>query len=338
MTTKTQSSKLMPIFLIILGLIIVASIVGLCLLSPKEELIQGQAEANEYRVSSKVPGRIKELRVSEGQAIQAGDTLAIIEAPEIEAKMEQAKAAESAAQAQSAKATKGVRSEQVQTAYEMWQKAQAGVEIANKTYQRVQNLHNQGVVPTQKLDEAIAQRDAALATERAAKAQYTMARNGAEQEDKLAASALVERAKGAVAEVRSYINETYLIAQRPGEVTEIFPKVGELVGTGAPIMNVAELSDMWVSFAVREDYLPSMALGTSIEAFVPALGEKSVRLKVTYQKDMGTYAVWKATKASGDYDLKTFEVRATIEDKNIQLRPGMSVIVHKNNGSSKASK
>lgn len=329
MATDKQSNRLLPVFVILLGLIAVVCIVGFFLLSPAQELIQGQAEANEYRVSSKVPGRIKELRVSEGQMVQAGDTLAILEAPDVEAKMEQAKAAQYAAQAQNAKAIKGVRSEQIQAAYEMWQKAQAGVAIATKTYQRVQNLYDQGVLPAQKLDEAIAQRDAAIATEQAAKAQYTMARNGAEQEDKIAALALVDRAKGAVAEVASYINETYLIAQRAGEVTDIFPQVGELVGTGAPIMNVAELSDMWVSFAVREDYLPQMAMGATIEAFVPALGKERVKLKITYQKDMGTYATWKATKASGDYDLKTFEVRATPVDKAVQLRPGMSVIVDK---------
>lgn len=329
MATDKQSNRLLPVFVILLGLIAVVCIVGFFLLSPAQELIQGQAEANEYRVSSKVPGRIKELRVSEGQMVQAGDTLAILEAPDVEAKMEQAKAAQYAAQAQNAKAIKGVRSEQIQAAYEMWQKAQAGVAIATKTYQRVQNLYDQGVLPAQKLDEAIAQRDAAIATEQAAKAQYTMARNGAEQEDKIAALALVDRAKGAVAEVASYINETYLIAQRAGEVTDIFPQVGELVGTGAPIMNVAELSDMWVSFAVREDYLPQMAMGATIEAFVPALGKERVKLKITYQKDMGTYATWKATKASGDYDLKTFEVRATPVDKAVRLRPGMSVIVDK---------
>lgn len=329
MATDKQSNRLLPVFVILLGLIAVVCIVGFFLLSPAQELIQGQAEANEYRVSSKVPGRIKELRVSEGQMVQAGDTLAILEAPDVEAKMEQAKAAQYAAQAQNAKVIKGARSEQIQAAYEMWQKAQAGVAIATKTYQRVQNLYDQGVLPAQKLDEAIAQRDAAIATEQAAKAQYTMARNGAEQEDKIAASALVDRAKGAVAEIESYINETYLIAPRAGEVTDIFPKVGELVGTGAPIMNVAELSDMWVSFAVREDYLPQMAMGTTIEAFVPALGQERVKLKINYQKDMGTYATWKATKASGDYDLKTFEVRATPVDKAVQLRPGMSVIVDK---------
>ena len=226
------------------------------------------------------------------------------------------------------KAIKGARQEQIQAAYEMWQKAQAGVTIAEKSYKRVKNLYEQGVMPAQKLDEVTAQRDAAIATEKAAKAQYTMAKNGAEREDKMAAEALVNRAKGAVAEVESYIKETYLIAPASGEVSEIFPKVGELVGTGAPIMNIAELNDMWVTFNVREDLLQGLTMGTEFEAFVPAL-DKNIRLKVNYMKDLGTYAAWKATKTTGQFDLKTFEVKALPQEKVEGLRPGMSVILKK---------
>jgi HlyD family secretion protein len=282
----------------------------------------------EYRVSSKVPGRILEFKVKEGDRVQAGDTLAVLEAPDVQAKLEQALAAEAAAQAQNQKALKGARAEQIQAAYEMWQKAKAGREIAEKSYSRVKNLTAQGVMTAQKLDEVTAQRDAAVATEKAAEAQYRMAKNGAEREDKEAAAALVERAKGAVNEVRSYLDETVLTAQADGEVSEIFPKVGELVGTGAPIMNVAVMDDMWVSFNVREDLLNGLTVGTEFDAFVPAL-DRNVPLKVNYMKDLGTYAAWKATKVSGQYDLKTFEVRALPTERVEGLRPGMSVILEK---------
>lgn len=292
------------------------------------EIVQGQAEVTEYRVSSKVPGRILEFRVKEGQSVQAGDTLAILEAPDVQAKLEQARAAEAAAQAQNDKALKGARREQIQAAYEMWQKAQAGLVIAEKSHKRIKNLYEQGVMSAQKLDELTAQRDAAIATEKAAKAQYDMAKNGAEREDKASAAALVDRARGAVAEVESYIKETYLIAQTAGEVSEIFPKAGELVGTGAPIMNVAIQNDMWVTFNVREDLLKELNIGTEIEAFVPAL-DKNIRLNVYYMKDLGTYAAWKATKTTGQFDLKTFEVKAKPLEKVEGLRPGMSVILKK---------
>ena len=315
---KSQNSNMLLAFLTLLGVIAIVAVVGFFMLRKGPEIIQGQAEVTEYRVSSKVPGRILEFRVKEGQSVNAGDTLAILEAPDVVAKMEQ-----------NEKAIKGAREEQIQAAYEMWQKAQAGVTIAEKSYKRVKNLYEQGVMPAQKLDEVTAQRDAAIATEKAAKAQYTMAKNGAEREDKMAAEALVNRAKGAVAEVESYIKETYLIAPAAGEVSEIFPKVGELVGTGAPIMNIAELNDMWVTFNVREDLLKNLTMGAEFEAVVPALDNKTVRLKVYYLKDLGTYAAWKATKTTGQFDLKTFEVKASPMEKVENLRPGMSVIINK---------
>ena len=312
---KSQNSNMLLAFLTLLGVIAIVAVVGFFMLRKGPEIIQGQAEVTEYRVSSKVPGRILEFRVKEGQSVNAGDTLAILEAPDVVA--------------HNAKAIKGEREEQIQAAYEMWQKAQAGVTIAEKSYQRVKNLYEQGVMPAQKLDEVTAQRDASIATEKAAKAQYTMAKNGAEREDKMAAEALVNRAKGAVAEVESYIKETYLIAPAAGEVSEIFPKVGELVGTGAPIMNIAELNDMWVTFNVREDLLKNLTMGSEFEAVIPALDNKKIKLKVYYLKDLGTYAAWKATKTTGQFDLKTFEVKASPIEKVENLRPGMSVIIDK---------
>ncbi len=323
---KSQNSNMLLAFLTLLGVIALVAVVGFFMLTKSPEIIQGQAEVEEYRVSSKVPGRILEIMVKEGQSVKKGDTLAILEAPDIHAKLEQARAAQAAADAQNEKAIKGARTEQIQGAYEMWQKSIAGLEIAEKSYTRVKNLFEQGVMPAQKFDEVTAQRNAAIATEKAAKSQYEMARNGAEREDKLAAAALVDRAKGAVAEVESYIKETYLTASANGEVSEIFPKVGELVGTGAPIMNIAVMSDKWVTFNVREDLLKGLTVGTEIDAIVPALDNKEIKLKVYYMKDLGTYAAWKATKTTGQFDLKTFEVRARPVEAVSELRPGMSVI------------
>lgn len=328
MDTKSQNSNMLLAFLTLVGVIAVVALVGFFMLRKGPEIVQGQAEVNEYRVSSKVPGRILEFRVKEGQQVKAGDTLAILEAPDVQAKLEQAQAAQAAAQAQNEKALKGARQEQIQAAYEMWQKAKAGLTIAEKSYKRVKNLYDQGVMSAQKLDEVTAQRDAAVATEKAAHAQYQMARNGAEREDKEAAAALVNRAKGAVAEVESYIRETVLVAQTVGEVSEIFPKVGELVGTGAPIMNVAVMEDMWLTFNIREDLLQGIGMDTEVEAYVPAL-DKHIHAKVYYLKDLGTYAAWKATKTTGQFDLKTFEVRATPTEHIEGLRPGMSVILEK---------
>ncbi len=325
---KYSVNNMMLAFIAVLVAVGLVALAGFFLLTPPDEVIMGQAEATTIRISGKVPGRIASYRFNEGDQVKAGDTLVFLSTPEVQAKLMQVEAVKAAAEAQHAKALKGARDQEVTTAYEMWQKALAGLEIAEKSYTRVKNLHDQGVMSTQKLDEVTAQRNAARATEKAAKAQYDMAKNGAEREDKAAAAALVERAKGAVAEVESYIKETYLIAQTAGEVSEIFPKVGELVGTGAPIMNIAILDDMWITFNVREDLLQGLGMNTEFEAFIPAL-DKNIRLKVYYMKDLGTYAAWKATKTTGQFDLKTFEVKAAPQEKVEGLRPGMSVVLKK---------
>ena len=325
-SNKSQTNNMLLAFVTLLGVIVVVALIGFFMLGKDDEIIQGQAEVSEYRISGKVPGRILEYRVKEGDTVRKGDTLVIIEAPEVQAKMMQAEAAKAAAQAQQQKAYKGARAEQIQGAYELWKKAKAGLEIAQKSHDRVKRLYEQGVLPAQKFDEAAAQLNAAVATERAAKSQYDMAKNGAEAEDKLAATALVNRAKGAVAEVESYIKETVLVAPVDGEVSEVFPKEGELVGTGAPIINLARLDDMWVTFNVREDLLKGLTIGKIVKAYVPALG-RDVDVRINYMKDMGTYAAWKATKTTGQYDLKTFEVRGVPTDTVQGLRPGMSVIL-----------
>jgi HlyD family secretion protein len=323
----TRKNNMLLAFIGIIAALGLIALIGWLLLKPNTEIIQGQVEATEVRISGKVPGRILELKVKEGESVRKGDTLVILDSPEVLAKLEQAQAAENAAQAQNAKAIKGARQEQIVSAHALWQKAKAGLDIAEKSYQRVQNLFEQGVVSAQKRDEAEANLQAMKATEQAALSQYQMAKNGAEKEDKQAAEALVDRAKGAVNEVNSYIKEAFLLSPIDGEISEIFPETGELVGTGAPVMNVMDKKNAWVVFNVREDLLKGMTIGKTISAYVPAL-DKDISLTVYYMKDQGAYAAWKATKASGQYDLKTFEVKARPETYIEGLYPGMSVIIN----------
>lgn len=304
----------------------VVAVIGAMSIKQEPETIQGQVEVSEYRVSSKVPGRILEIRVKEGDYVNVGDTLAILDAPEVRAKMTQAQSAENAAAAMDEMANNGARQEQVRGAFAVLQQAKAGLEIAQKSYNRVQRLYDEGVMTAQKRDEAFANYKALEAQVKAAQSQYDMARNGARTEEKKAAAAQVNRAKGAVAEVNSYIHETMQIAQMAGEVSDVYPKVGELVGTGSPIMSVLLMNDIWGTFNVREDQLNGMKVGSIVTAFVPAF-KKEIRMKVYYIKDQGSYAVWKATKSNGQYDLKTFEVKARPIDKLEGLRPGMSLIL-----------
>lgn len=304
----------------------VVAVIGAMSIKQEPETIQGQVEVSEYRVSSKVPGRILEIRVKEGDYVNVGDTLAILDAPEVRAKMTQAQSAENAAAAMDEMANNGARHELVRGAFAVLQQAKAGLEIAQKSYNRVQRLYDEGVMTAQKRDEAFANYKALEAQVKAAQSQYDMARNGARSEEKKAAAAQVNRAKGAVAEVNSYIHETMQIAQMAGEVSDVYPKVGELVGTGSPIMSVSLMNDIWGTFNVREDQLNGMKVGSIVTAFVPAF-KKEIRMKVYYIKDQGSYAVWKATKSNGQYDLKTFEVKARPMDKLEGLRPGMSLIL-----------
>ena len=308
------------------AVVAVVGLIGFLTLGNKQEVLQGQVEVNEYRVASKVPGRILEIRVKEGDYVKAGDTLVIIDAPDVMAKQAQAESAESAASAMDEMARNGARQEQIRAAFEVLQQTKAGLEIAEKSYNRIQRLFDEGVMSEQKRDEAFASYKAMEAQVKAAQSQYDMARNGARREEKMAAAAQVKRAKGAVAEVNSYVNEMVQVATHDGEVSEVFPEVGELVGTGSPIMTISLMNDVWASFNVREDQLGSMAVGQTIHAFVPAFN-KDMDFKVYYMKDQGSYATWKATKANGQYDLKTFEVKAKPLKGYEGLRPGMSVII-----------
>lgn len=316
----------------LMGLIIVlvlVFVIGIYVYKPEPVILQGEAVASEVRISGKVPGRIKEFMGEEGSFIHAGDTLVIIDSPELDAKLDQANSAEDAALAQNRKANKGARKELIFGAYELWQKSLVGVDITKKSYDRVQRLYDKGVLPAQKRDEAEAQYKAAVATANAAKSQYDMAMNGAELEDKEAALALVNRAKGAVKEVKSYLSETMLTSPIDGEISEIYPKRGELVGTGAPIMSIVDMNDIWFSFNVREDLLGSMKVGSTFKVKIPALNNQEVEVKISYVKALASYATWKATKTSGQYDVKTFEVRARPTQKVNDLRPGMTALVEK---------
>lgn len=314
-------------FVVLLAVIAAVVLVGIFMIKPDKEVIQGEVEFTEIRVSGKIPARIEKFTVKEGQYVAEGDTLVLLNSPEIMAKLSQARAAEKAASAVNQKALRGASDEQIKAAYEMWQKAKAGLDVAKASFERVQKVYEQGVVPAQKRDEAEANYKAMLATEQAAKSQYDMAMRGADQEDKDAALAQLSRARGAVAEVRSYISETVLTSPISGKISEIFPQRGELVGSGAPIMNVIDTADVWVTFNLREKDCADFLEGTEFTAFVPALKDQEISLKVNYVKDMGSFAAWKATKVAGEFDSKTFEIRAVPTEKVDGLVAGMSVIV-----------
>ena len=259
--------------------------------------------------------------------VHKGDTVVFIDCPEVRAKLEQVTALKNAASAQQTKAINGARKEQIEGAYELWQKAIVGETVMKKSYDRMKSLYEQKVVSAQKFDEVEAQYNAAVATTKAAKSQYDMAVNGARSEDKAAAAALVDQANGALMEVNAALAELYLVSPATGIISATFPKVGELVGQGSPIMTVTDLNDMWFTFNVREDYLHGLQQGDKVTVSIPALDGKECTATVNYIAVRESYATWKATKETGMYDAKTFEVRAVPDTKVDGLRPGMSAII-----------
>ena len=324
---KENNKTLIAGLVAVLSAVGIVALVGLFAIRPQKEAITGEADATEYRISNMVPGHIDQLYVAEGDHVRAGDTLAHIGSRQVDAKMIQAKAARSAASAQSRKAKGGARDQQVQMAYQVWQKAKAAEEVYKKSYDRVKGLYEKGVVSAQQYDEVDAKYKAAQADCAASEQQYLMAKEGAQSEDIAAASALVSQAGGAVAEVQSYLDDSYIIAPCDGEVVEVYAKLGDLVGTGAPLVSIIDMSDNWFNFSVREDLLKNIKSGQTVKVQIPALGDQSYPCTVRNVKVMASYATWRATKTLGQYDVKSFDVKVVPQENIDGLRPGMTAIL-----------
>lgn len=298
---------------------------------PAPEVFQGQMEALETDIASKVPGRIAQVLVKEGDVVQVGTPLIRMDSPEVNAKLAQASAAQEAAQAVASKAEHGARPQEVEMARMNWQRAVAGAELGAISFQRVESLAKEGLVAEQKRDEADANfkasRDAAIA----AKAQYDMARAGARPEDKAAASAQARQVSGVVAEVEAAKAETELKSPVAGEVSKVLAKAGELSPQGVAVVSVVDLKDQWVVLNVREDRLQRFALGAEFDATLPALANqgapRTVRFKVFRSAALPDFATWRATRGSQGFDARTFEVRARPLAPIADARPGMSVLV-----------
>jgi HlyD family secretion protein len=331
MSAKSQHNNIMLAVLGFTLVVVVVGIIGFFTFGKQKDIIQGEVEVSEYRVSSKLPGRIEELRVKEGDYVHVGDTLAILQVPEISAQKQVLESTGEAAQAMQNLTDAGARKQQIEVAYQMMMTAVSARTIAKKTYTRMQNLYNEGVIAGQKRDESLAAYQAATAQVKAAQAQYDLAKSGARSQEKQIAAHNTQAARNAVKVVNSLLKETVQVSPVEGEVSDVYPEVGELVSMGSPIMSIDIMDDLWGDFNVREDHLKHLNLGQTFTAFVPAF-DKDIMMRVYYIKDEGSYATWKATKTTGQYDLKTFEVKARPITKLEGLRPGMSLIIKNKKG------
>ena len=330
-TEEKRENRLLLISLgVILVVVVILAVVGFVVINKPVDCIQGQAEATAVKVSGKLPGRVVHFYVHEGDSVKEGDTLVHIHSSIAEAKLMQAQAMTTAAQAQNQKVDGGARWQTIESARSVWQQAQAATEIAHKTYNRMESLYAQGVISMQKRDEALAAYKVAQAAEEAAWNQYNLAQSGAQQEDKTSAEAMVTVAQGGEKEVEALLEDQYLFAPCAGVIDEVYPQVGELVALGAPIMSVLRVDDKWITFNVREDMLDELPMGDEVEVMIPALNDLKVKAKVYYVRDMGDYAVWRATKSTGEWDSRTFKVKMRPIKALPNLRPGMTVIYHSN--------
>lgn len=314
-------------FTLVLVVVAAVSIVGMILFGKQTLVLQGQIEATEIRISGKLPGRIDEFRVVEGQNVLRGDTLVIINSPEAMAKYAEAAAIESAAKYQNQKIDDGTRRQIVESLRQQWNGAKAELNLAEVTYRRVEQLYRDSVVTSQRKDEAEALHQAAQAAERAAYQQYRMAVLGAQKQDRESARSMVEAAGAAVGQVSALLQDSHLTAPANGQISAIYPKQGELVGAGAPIMTLVVLDKAHAVLNVREDLLPSFTMGGLFEGDVPAIAAKGIKFRINYISPLGSYATWRSTKQVGSYDMRTFELHALPEKSIAGLRPGMSVLV-----------
>lgn len=314
-------------FIVVLVAVALFTALRIILMGRQPLVLQGQAEATEIRISGKLPGRIDTFLVQEGEWVRQGDTLVVINSPTVEAKYRQVDALEQVAVEQNKKVDAGTRRQIITTALQLWNKSKSDLALAKTTYNRILTLWRDSVVTSQRKDEVEAVYKAAVAAERAAHAQYQLALSGAQSEDKASARSLVDAARSTVDEVSALLVDARLVAPEDGQIATIFPKRGELVAPGTPIMNLVVMKDIHVVLNVREDLMPCFRMGGRFVGAIPALAQKNVEFEIYYISPLGSFATWKSTKQTGSYDMQTFEIHARPTTEVDGLRPGMSVLV-----------
>jgi len=322
---KNEKSLVLAVVSLVAAVLVLA-IIGFFFMKQPVNYIEGQADATAVKISGKLPGRIQKIFVSEGDSVHVGDTLVQITSSTVEAKLAQAQAMRNAAAAQNQKANAGTRSQTKQAAYDLWQQAIAKRDITKKTFERMESLYAKEVISAQQRDEAEAAYKASVAAESAAKSQYDLACEGAQREDKASAAAMVSAAASSVREVKSILEDEYLVAPSDGRIDVIYPNEGELVAMGSPIMSLLKADDKWVTFNVRESMLNDLAVDQEITVTVPALNNKEIKVKIYYVRDMGDYASWRATKSTGEWDSRTFQIKARPVTPEPRLLPGMTIL------------
>lgn len=315
---------------LIIGLVIIA-LLGLIIFGlwksyqPKPIELQGRVEAETIHVSTKVPSRIEEIYVQEGQKISKGQPLVRLVSPEIEAKKQQALAALQSALAFQSTVDRGSQQENIDTLYANWQSTKAQANLAKTTYQRGENLYKQGVISRQRRDEMLAAQTSAQELSEASYQQYARAKRGSTSQQKSTADAQVEIAKAAVGEAKALEAETRLFSPISGTISKTYGKPSELVAMGVPVVSILEDDDLWVSLNVGENQYASVYKNKTLEGFIPALNQ-NVTFKIKNIDAEGEFATIKTTRQTGGYDIRSFKLHLVPENPVQDLKVGMSVL------------
>jgi HlyD family secretion protein len=294
------------------------------LVRPQPLLVQGEVDATRFDIAARVDGRVGEIPVVRGQNVDSGAVLVRIDNPETIAKNEQALAAKIVAEAQLANIHAGTRVEVIAARKAALERAEASVVLAQKTYDRVSQLAEHGNAPIARLDQAT---DALHEAQRAvdqARSAYEQAVNGYTKEEREIALANVGKAVADIKAVQSIIDQMVVYAPVASQVYQRNVEPGEYVSPGVPLVTLIDLNDLWIHFDLREDLVRTLKTGDRFGVQVPALADRRISVEVKLIATKGEYASWRATRATGDFDLRTFAIRAYPVEKVPELRPGMS--------------
>jgi HlyD family secretion protein len=321
---QAAASSLVPSIIVALVVVAIAGLSIWYLLRGEPLLVQGEADATRFDIAARVDGRVAEIPVERGQDVPAGAVLVKIDNPETIAKNEQAIAAKIVAEAQLANVKVGTRAEVIAARKAELERAQASVVLAQKTYDRVSQLAEHGNAPIARLDQATDSLHESQRNVDQTKSAYEQAVNGYTKEEHEIAEAAVKKAIADIAAAQSIIEQMVVYAPVASQVYQRNVEPGEYVSPGVPLITLIDLNDMWIHFDLREDLVKTLKVGDRFDVRIPALADRRITVEVKLIATKGEYASWRATRATGDFDLRTFSIRAYPVDKVPELRPGMS--------------
>jgi len=313
-----------PAIIVAVTIVAIVAISLWYLARPQPLMVQGEADGTRIDIAARVDGRVLELPVDRGDNVAAGQVLVKIDNPELLTRLKEAEAAAAVAMADLKRIEVGTRAEVVASRRAALAAAEANTQLAEKTWERTKQLTTRDFASVQKLDENTANLDVARRSQQQAKLALEEAINGYTAEERGVAKAAVVKADAAITTLKAEVAELVVKSPRAAQVYYRIAEVGEFVSPGVPLLSLVDLSDVWLRFDLREDLVKGLKVGDRFEVHIPALGNKPVTVAVRTIATRGEYAGWRATRATGDFDLRTFVVRAYPVDKIPELRPGMS--------------